>query len=157
MVGRSHPEKSLYQARFPHKVEVPSPPTGLGRRLDKMVEWCRSRFAGTAHRWGVYGATFYFRDAADAAAFRDTFLEPFDRLPRPGSVEAIERGCTCDPEKNFHGAGQLQADGQTLWHAHHGCKLHGIDFALGEVRAGRADVLHAEPGTEDDEDEQKPS
>jgi hypothetical protein len=155
MVRRSPPARSFYEARFPHKVEVSTPPMGRGRRLDEMIGWCRDRSGGDSQRWGVYGASFYFCDEADAAAFRDAWLEPVDKLPAPGGAEAIEQGCTCDPEENLNGAGHRQPDGQRLWHADYACPVHGINFALAEVEAGHANILHDEPGNKNDEDEEK--
>lgn len=61
-------------------------------------------------------------------------------MPAPGSPEAIEAGCTCDPEVNHNGLG-LQASGQIVcrfignvlhlvdepvWEADVNCPLHEI-------------------------------
>lgn len=45
--------------------------------------------------------------------------------PNPGSAEAMKLGCTCSPEKNFWGAGELINDGKNRhWTAALGCPLH---------------------------------
>jgi hypothetical protein len=35
--------KDEVERRFPHKVDIPVPETGLGRDLTAMLEWCRAR------------------------------------------------------------------------------------------------------------------
>jgi hypothetical protein len=67
--------------RFPHRVDIPVPGSGLGRRLTDMLDWCRSHVADGA--WTEQGhseerkgeaslhvARFYFATKADAETFR---------------------------------------------------------------------------------------
>jgi hypothetical protein len=77
-----HPFKDEAERRFPHKVDVPVPPTGLGRDLTAMLEWCRARAPQPA--WAYHGHTsrpskraapvhcarWYFLEEVDAEAFR---------------------------------------------------------------------------------------
>jgi hypothetical protein len=81
-----HPMKDEAERRFPHKVDIPVPDTGLGRDLMAMLEWCRARvprpgwkYHGHTVRpskWAapVHCARWYFADAADAEAFRQALL-----------------------------------------------------------------------------------
>jgi hypothetical protein len=76
-----HPFKDEAERRFPHKIDVPVPPTGLGRDLTAMLEWCRARVPqpewpitathpGPSKRAApVHCARWYFAEAADAEAF----------------------------------------------------------------------------------------
>lgn len=70
------------ERELPHKVDVEVPPTGLGTRLNEMLAWCRQNVSDPAD-WAQHGHTerpkgeapqdfarFYFRHAADSAAFR---------------------------------------------------------------------------------------
>jgi hypothetical protein len=76
-----HPGKDEAERRFPHKIDVPVPDTGLGRDLTAMREWCRQRVSADA--WAYHGHTerphhgdapvssarFYFAEEAHAEAF----------------------------------------------------------------------------------------
>ena len=70
------------EAKFPHRVDIPIPGSGLGNRLTDMMMWCRQNVpAGT---WAQHGCSerpggnrrladfvrFYFMTEADAEAFR---------------------------------------------------------------------------------------
>jgi hypothetical protein len=70
MAGRSTSSKRCFEREYPYRVDVPSPATGLGKKLDEMLDWCRQHFRD----WQVYGARFYFKDEADAEAFRRRWL-----------------------------------------------------------------------------------
>jgi hypothetical protein len=48
------------------------------------------------------------------------------RAQSPGSREAIERGCTCDPTENCHGEGCRGAAGTRLFVPDDECPLHGL-------------------------------
>jgi hypothetical protein len=81
-----HPFKDAAERRFPHKVDIPVPETGLGRDLTAMLEWCRARVPQPG--WAYHGHTarpikraapvhcarWYFLEEADAEAFRRTWL-----------------------------------------------------------------------------------
>jgi hypothetical protein len=81
-----HPSKDEAERRFPHKIDIPIPATGLGRNLTAMLEWCRERVpepgwayhGHTARRSNgeapVHCARWYFIEAADAEAFRRAWL-----------------------------------------------------------------------------------
>jgi hypothetical protein len=69
------------ERRYPHRVDVPVPPGGLGNRINLMNDWCRANFH--ADQWAHYGhsqkeagqiaedyARFYFLSKADADLFR---------------------------------------------------------------------------------------
>jgi len=85
MRARTHyPGRRAAERRFPHRVDVPVPGGGLGRRLTEMLEWCRENVAAGA--WDHHGrserrkgeapadfARFYFLTEADAEAFRREF------------------------------------------------------------------------------------
>jgi hypothetical protein len=73
------------ERRFPHKIDVPVPAGGLGKRLDAMLAWCREHAA--PHFWDCHGhsvrtpedklqrfARFYFADAPVAEAFKQKWL-----------------------------------------------------------------------------------
>ena len=49
----------------------------------------------------------------------------------PGSQEAIERGCTCDPVQNKLGNGQLGVSGTRLFRPDDNCRLHGLKAVFG--------------------------
>jgi len=66
---------------LPHRVDIPVPEGGLGRRLNEMQAWCRAHVAPGA--WADHGhsekrkgdapayfAWFYFAKETDAGAFR---------------------------------------------------------------------------------------
>jgi hypothetical protein len=72
VAGRSTSSKKLFEREYPRRVDVSSPPDGLRRRLDDMLAWCRKH----SRDCQSYGARFYFRDEADAAAFRRRRLDP---------------------------------------------------------------------------------
>jgi hypothetical protein len=44
----------------------------------------------------------------------------------PGSTRAIAAGCTCDPERNAHGAGVVDAEPGARHVPHDGCPIHGL-------------------------------
>ena len=69
------------ERRFPHRVDIPVPRSGLGRRLTDMLQWCHAHLADDA--WAEHGRSekrkgeaprdfsrFYFANAADAETFR---------------------------------------------------------------------------------------
>ena len=69
------------ERRFPHKIDIPAPGAGLGRRLTDMLDWCRQNVP--AGEWAQHGhserrkgepptdfARFYFLYEAVAQAFR---------------------------------------------------------------------------------------
>jgi hypothetical protein len=73
--------KKAAEAKYPHRVDVPVPGSGLGNRLTEMLEWCGANVA--AGMWSQHGhserrkgewprdfARFYFSTEADAAAFK---------------------------------------------------------------------------------------
>jgi hypothetical protein len=70
MTGRSTSSKRRFEHEYPHRVDVPSPTNGLGRKLNEMLDWRRQH----SRDWQVYGARFYFKDEADAEAFRQRWL-----------------------------------------------------------------------------------
>ena len=52
----------------------------------------------------------------------------------PGSAEAIAHGCKCDPEKNYHGAGEPFNDGKnTRAYIHWTCAMHSEFYQPAEV------------------------
>jgi len=81
-VARYHyPGRLAAERRFPHRVDVPAPGSGLGRRLTEMLDWCRESVAEGA--WDEHGrrerrtgempaafVRFYFLSEAAAEAFR---------------------------------------------------------------------------------------
>jgi hypothetical protein len=72
------------ERQFPHRVDIPVPPLGLGECLNEMHAWCAENVAAGA--WTHAGVTdrnrtdergipmsfarFYFANEADAEAFR---------------------------------------------------------------------------------------
>ena len=49
-----------------------------------------------------------------------------DPTPRPGSPDAVQRGCTCPVLDNHHGAG-MGSDGERYgWWQDSACPLHGV-------------------------------
>jgi hypothetical protein len=73
--------KEEAERTFPHRVDIPVPEGGLGRRITEMHDWCRDAF--TIGAWAMHGHTekrggamaidylrFYFRDESAAVAFR---------------------------------------------------------------------------------------
>jgi len=80
-----YPTRVEVERRFPHKVDIPIPTVGLGRRLADMLAWCREsldsaewdqhvRKEREAGEVLVDLARFYFANAADAEAFRRRWL-----------------------------------------------------------------------------------
>jgi hypothetical protein len=75
--GRTKP--TLIERNFPHHVEVLVPPGGLGRRLDAMHEWHRTRnieqMRGRSRRNenGRNYVRWCFADAETAKAFASEF------------------------------------------------------------------------------------
>jgi len=75
MSRRSISRKKLYERVFPHKVDIPVPSEGLGRRINEMVSWCKEN-AGKGremhgHSVGLQDyARFYFMDERGAETFR---------------------------------------------------------------------------------------
>ncbi len=74
------------ERRYPHKVDIPVPGSGLGRRLTDMHAWCAANVA--AGEWAEHGhserrkgeqpadfARFYFMRESDAEAFRRTWMQ----------------------------------------------------------------------------------
>ena len=53
------------------------------------------------------------------------------RAQSPGSRDAIERGCTCDPVKNCAGEGRRGASGIRLFVPDDECPLHGVEAVFG--------------------------
>jgi hypothetical protein len=53
------------------------------------------------------------------------------RAQSPGSREAIERGCTCDPVDNERGEGRLGASGARLFVPDEECPVHGLEAVFG--------------------------
>jgi hypothetical protein len=49
----------------------------------------------------------------------------------PGSPEAVECGCTCDPVLNRQGEGQGGASANRLFRPDRECPLHGFDAVFG--------------------------
>jgi hypothetical protein len=74
------------ERKYPHRVDIPVPPMGLGKQLDDMIEWCGERFTDWTHagitdksRRDAQGipmnfARFYFMDEAAAEEFRARWL-----------------------------------------------------------------------------------
>ena len=73
--------KKEAEKRFQHRVDIPVPDDGLGRRLDAMLAWCRENME--AGDWTQHGHTerqppelpthvarFYFAEAGMVEAFR---------------------------------------------------------------------------------------
>jgi len=48
-----------------------------------------------------------------------------DETPKPGSDEAIERGCLCAQWDNRYGRGFILS-GQWVWVVNQDCPLHGV-------------------------------
>ncbi|MEQ9642531.1 MAG: hypothetical protein RIM84_21060 [Alphaproteobacteria bacterium] len=61
--------RAAYERDFRFKVDVPSPPDGLGQRLNAMLRWCEAN----AGDWANFGSKFYFAGEADAVGFRREF------------------------------------------------------------------------------------
>lgn len=67
----------------------------------------------------------------------------FEDQPKPGSPEAIARGCTCPPDLNNNGQGTTGLRGRQFlcdWQ----CPLHGVDDQEAEERAEKAANLRLE-------------
>jgi len=57
--------------------------------------------------------------------------------PNPGSVEAIRKGCTCDPQRNGFGSGEpLAASKERRYYPDWKCPLHGLE-AIGHLPGHR--------------------
>ncbi len=99
-MARTHyPGRLAAEREFPHRVDVPVPGDGLGRRLTDMLDWCREHVA--ADTWGQHHhserrkgeaprdfARFYFVTEKDAEAFRREWSDATS-MPRttvPGST-----------------------------------------------------------------------
>lgn len=80
-----YPTRAEAERFFPHRIDVPVPPEGLGRRLSEMLAWCRDNVAALA--WDEHGrigrredlsqvelARFYFMNGTDAEAFKRTWM-----------------------------------------------------------------------------------
>ena len=83
-MGRATDRNSFQKAaerRFAHRVDVPVPGNGLGRRLTEMHDWCAANVA--AGTWAQHGhqerrkggipvdfVRFYFANEHDAESFR---------------------------------------------------------------------------------------
>jgi len=52
--------------------------------------------------------------------------QAYIRAQSPGSREAIERGCICNPIENCHGEGHRGAAGARLFVPDDECPLHGL-------------------------------
>jgi hypothetical protein len=81
MARTRNPGKRAAEQNFPHRVDVPVPPGGLGNRLNQMLAWCVTNIR--AENWEQHGhsekqpgqvpvdhARFYFLIAEDADLFR---------------------------------------------------------------------------------------
>jgi hypothetical protein len=62
-----------------------------------------------------------------------------DEHLKPGSPEAIAKGCTCDPKRNADGAGH-DLMGRHTWFPANDCRMHGLAAALDAVRSGKVRV-----------------
>jgi hypothetical protein len=69
------------ERRYPHRVDIPVPPNGLGGRLNEMLAWCRERLTEWEHHGVTAGrdergvasdaVRFYFMDEIAARQFRE--------------------------------------------------------------------------------------
>lgn len=81
------------EKEFPYIVEVPIPPGGLGRRLDKLEAWLVTRIDRKDFgRWGRWRegqdiAVWAFREAAIASAFQRQ-VSALTGLPNAGLPSA---------------------------------------------------------------------
>jgi hypothetical protein len=55
MARTHHPGKRAAEQNFPHRVDVPVPPGGLGNRLNQMLAWCVMNIR--AEDWEQHGAS----------------------------------------------------------------------------------------------------
>jgi hypothetical protein len=39
------------ERQYPHRVDIPVPEDGLGKRLNDMIDWCCERFTECTPRW----------------------------------------------------------------------------------------------------------
>jgi hypothetical protein len=89
------------ERRFPHRIDIPVPGSGLGRRLTDMLDWCREHVV--ADDWAQHGhgerrkgeapvdfARFYFMNHVDADAFRSRWRGDADEANR-GRERAVMR------------------------------------------------------------------
>ena len=50
-----------------------------------------------------------------------------EQKPKPGTLTAMQQGCTCPAEENGYGLG-VQKDGEKHgWVVHKDCPLHGVE------------------------------
>jgi hypothetical protein len=64
----------LNQRDFPHFVDIGVPAGGIGRRLDEMYDWHRSRGLISRHgHGGLFISRWCFAEACDADAFAAIF------------------------------------------------------------------------------------
>jgi len=83
------------ERRYPHRIDIPVPRTGLGKRLSDMHDWCFDNIA--AGEWEEHAhsddrrdgdgvridfARFYFMNQSDAEAFRSAWPEAQDDQSR---------------------------------------------------------------------------
>lgn len=66
-----------------------------------------------------------------AAPFQDVEL-------KPGTPDALQKGCTCDPFHNRFGAGHHE-DGKAVYFPNQDCPLHGVE-AVEEAMEFSSDV-----------------
>ena len=77
--------KKAAESKFPHRVDIPVPGSGLGRRLTEMLDWCRENVPAATwshhhHSERCKGeapkdfARFYFLYEAVAEAFRRRWM-----------------------------------------------------------------------------------
>ena len=80
---KSIPNRKLAERRFPFRVDITVPGTGLGTRLDMMLRWCYQNL--DVDHWAQHGtsveagsghprrnvARFYFMTEVDAARFEE--------------------------------------------------------------------------------------
>jgi len=87
MTRANYPARREAERTYQHRVDVPVPGEGFGVRLTEMHNWCHENLA--AGTWEEHAhsderrdergikinfARFYFRDGADAEAFRREWL-----------------------------------------------------------------------------------
>lgn len=51
-------------------------------------------------------------------------------MNNPGSEEAIEKGCTCDPQNNHQGRGVHIGNKEPLFWKNEHCPLHGVEAEM---------------------------
>ena len=81
MIDNSNPTVQMAKTKFPHKVDVPIPTTGIGRELTTLIGWCRERIPADdwdchtlpksqSDKTAAQRVRFYFVNEADAEALR---------------------------------------------------------------------------------------